>query len=122
MELHAWRPDSDDMIHASTMLCLSVLCSLCACRAPDSAEPPPQAQPEHTAAAPREALPDAVEVGRAFYAANACAACHIEGALIGLDAALLLAFMDGTTPHAGGEVDGVTPDDAAALAAFLGEQ
>ncbi|MCP3918869.1 MAG: hypothetical protein GY711_25255 [bacterium] len=125
-----------------TTLAACVLLSLSACGTPDSVEAPsrtepkteaqtePQPQPEPTAAAPTEAPPDTAvdpaEAGRAFYEANACAACHLEGSdgpsLVGLDAALLLASMDGTTPHTGGEVDGVTLDDAAALAAFLADQ
>ena len=36
-----------------------------------------------------------------------------------VDAGSLLAFLDGTAPHSGGEVEGVTDKDAANLEAFL---
>ncbi len=65
-------------------------------------------------------------LGEAFYADNGCTPCHgasAEGvvgpSLVGAAAADLLGKIDGTDTHGGGTVDGVTPEDADNLEAWL---
>ncbi len=101
---------------AASFLLLGACKSTCCetCEEPAS-EPPPA-----------EAGPDA-EAGAAFYEVNRCAECHVEGSvdpfappgLSDADAETLLAFMDGSAPHSGGSIEGVTAVDAVDLAAFL---
>ena len=74
-------------------------------------------------------IPGEAAAGEAFYEAHMCGSCHgndddifAPPTIRGADATSLLAWMDGTTPHSGGTVDGITAEDAANLAAFLAKQ
>ena len=70
--------------------------------------------------------PDAT-AGQTFYNTNNCAVCHgvdasgggVGPSLVGESSSDLLEFVDGTTPHTGGTVNGITQEDADNLAAWL---
>lgn len=69
------------------------------------------------------------DAGQTFYTANGCVACHgaaAEGgvlldapSLVGVGAGEILDHNSGVREHAGGTVDGITPQDADDVAAWL---